>query len=72
MMKLLAADKSTLMEISALERDGNDLLIRGKVFGTMPMTARLTPGEARKGMKMVGFRLGLFLLTLLLRPGRKV
>lgn len=71
MMRLLGNDKSTLMEISALERDGNDLLIRGKVFGTMPMTARLTPDEARNGLRLVGFRLGLFLLTLLLRPGRR-
>jgi hypothetical protein len=70
-MRLLGNDKSTLMEISALERDGNDLLIRGKVFGTMPMTARLTPDEARNGLRLVGFRLGLFLLTLLLRPGRR-
>jgi hypothetical protein len=67
MLTLFSADNSKLMEIEALERSGNDLLIRGKVFGTMPMTARLTPAEARKGLRLVSFRLALFLLTFLLR-----
>jgi len=67
MMTLYSADRSALMEVTALERDGNDLLIRGKVFGTMPMTARLTPAQARQGLKLLSFRLVLFLVTLLLR-----
>lgn len=67
MMKLYSADKSELMQISAIEREGNDLLIKGKVFGTMPMTARLTPGEARQGLKMLKPRLILFLISMLFR-----
>ena len=66
-MTLYAADKSELMQVNALERDGSDLLIRGKVFGTMPMTARLTPEQARQGLKLLHFRLVFFLLTMLLR-----
>jgi len=67
MFTLYSADNSTLMEIEALERSGNDLLIKGKVFGAMPMTARLSPREARKGLRMLNARLALFLLTFLLR-----
>jgi hypothetical protein len=67
MLTLLSQDNTKLMEIEALERSGNDLLIKGKVFGAMPMTARLTPAEARKGFKLVSFKLALFLLTFLLR-----
>jgi hypothetical protein len=67
MLTLLSTDNTTLMEIEALERSGNDLLIKGKVFGAMPMTARLSPGEARKGLRLVNFKLALFLLTFLLR-----
>ena len=67
MMKLYSADNSPLMEIDGLERSGNDLLIKGKVFGTMPMTARLSPAEARNGLKLLSFKLALFLLTFLLR-----
>jgi hypothetical protein len=67
MFTLYGADNSKLMEIEALERSGNDLLIKGKVFGAMPMTARLKPSEARKGLKLVNAKLALFLLTFLLR-----
>ncbi len=67
MLTLYSPDNSKLMEVEALERSGNELLIRGKVFGAMPMTARLTPAEARKGLKLVNFKLLLFLLTFLLR-----
>jgi hypothetical protein len=68
-MKLVGPDKSELMTVSALERDGDDLVIKGKVFGTMPMTARLTPEQARAALKLFDFRTALFLLTLPLRRG---
>ena len=58
---------STHISLPRLERSGNELLIKGKVFGAMPMTARLTPAEARKGLKLVNFKLALFLLTFLVR-----
>jgi hypothetical protein len=67
MITLYAGDNSTLMQIESLERSGKDLLIKGKVFGAMPMTARLTPAEARKGLKMLSLKLAFFLLTFLLR-----
>lgn len=66
-MKLYSPDGTELMTVSSLERDGNDLVIKGKVFGAMPMTARLKPHEARDGLKLLSFRLVLFLLTFLFR-----
>ena len=68
-MKIFAADKSELMTVSKIERKGSDLILKGKVFGTMPMTARLTPAEARAALKLLNFRLILFLLTLPFRKG---
>lgn len=68
-MKLIGPDKSELMTVSALERDGADLVIKGKVFGTMPMTARLTPGQARAAFKLLTPRTILFILTLPFRRG---
>jgi hypothetical protein len=67
MLTLYSPDNSKLMEIDKLERSGNELLIKGKVFGAMPMTARLKPAEARKALKLVSFKLAWFLLTFLLR-----
>jgi hypothetical protein len=66
-MKIYGQDKSELMRVSLLERDGNTLLIKGKVFGSMPMTARLTPAEARQALKLLNFKLVIFLATFLFR-----
>ena len=67
MLTLYSPDDTKLMEIEQLERSGNELLIKGKVFGAMPMTARLLPAEARKGLRLLDFKLAWFLLTFLLR-----
>jgi hypothetical protein len=69
-MKIFSKDKSDLMEVKSLDRDGNALVIKGKVFGTMPMQARLTPEEARKGLKLLNFKLVLFLLTFVFRHSK--
>jgi hypothetical protein len=68
-VKLFSSDNSELMRIEAIERSGNDLLIRGKVFGAMPMTAKLRPGEVRQALRLLSPRLVLFLLTLPFRRG---
>lgn len=66
-MKIYDNARKELMDVSAIERDGNMLVVKGKIFGTMPMTAKLTPEEARKAFKLVNFRLVVFLLTFLFR-----
>jgi hypothetical protein len=66
-MKFVGPDGSELIMVTAVDRDGDKLVIKGKVFGAMPISARLTPAEARRGLKLLNFRLWLFLLTFLLR-----
>ena len=68
-MKIYSTDKSELMTISKIERKGDDLVLKGKVFGTMPMTARLTPAEARAALKLLTPKLIFFLITLPFRKG---
>jgi hypothetical protein len=68
---LYSVDGSELMTVSKLEREGNTLVIRGKVFGAMPMSARLNPAAARAGLKLLTPRLLLFLITLPFRRGGK-
>jgi len=63
-MKIYAADKSELMQVTKVERDGDNLVLKGKVFGTMPMAATLTPEEARNFRKLLTPKLLWFLLTL--------
>jgi hypothetical protein len=66
-MKFVGPDSSELIMVTAVDRDGDKLVIKGKVFGAMPISARLTPAEARRGLKLLNFRLWLFLLTFLFR-----
>jgi hypothetical protein len=63
-VKILGADNKELIAISAIERDGAELVLRGKIFGTLPMSARVTPEEARRGLKLLGWHTGMFALTL--------
>jgi hypothetical protein len=68
-VKLHSTDGSELLTIHSLERDGNSLIIKGKVFGAMPMNARLKPDAARAALKLLTPRLIFFLLTLPFRRG---
>jgi hypothetical protein len=69
-MKLYGADKRELMTVSRIERDGSQLVIKAKVFGTMPLIAILTPAEVREGLKLLGLRGIVFLLTMPFRRSR--
>ena len=66
-MTIYDAHNNALMSVKRLERDGNDLVIRGKIFDAMPMAARLTPEEARAALKLLDLKTILFLLTILFR-----
>jgi hypothetical protein len=66
-MKILDAQDKELMTVRRIEREGNALIIRGKIFGAMPMVAKLTPTEARAALRLLDFRTILFLLSLLFR-----
>ena len=68
-MKILDAQDKELMAVRKFERDGNTLVIRGKIFGAMPMVAKVTPSEARAALRLLDLKTVLFLLTLLFRKG---
>jgi hypothetical protein len=69
-MKLYGPDRRELMTVSRIDREGDKLLIKAKVFGTMPMTASITPENVREGLKLLGVRGVLFALTMLFRRSR--
>ena len=66
-MKIFSSDRSELMNVTSLEIQGGALVLRCKVFGTMPISAVLTPEEARKGLALLNLRTFWFLITLPLR-----
>ncbi|HHV7524605.1 TPA: hypothetical protein ACUNF5_006142 [Burkholderia orbicola] len=63
-MKIFTTDKAELMTISSIESKDADLLIKGKIFGAMPMSAVITPEQARLALRLLTPRLIWFLLSL--------
>lgn len=68
-MRILDAQDKELMIVRKIESDGSALVIRGKIFGAMPMVAKVTPAEARAALKLLDARTILFLLSLPFRKG---
>lgn len=66
-MKLFSPDGSELMKIEALERDGDQLVLKGTAFGAMPITAQLCPQEMRGGFTLLNLKLVMFLISMLFR-----
>lgn len=66
-MKLYGPDNSELLQITSLDAEDGKLVMKGKVFGSMPLTAKLTGTEARNALKLLNFKLVFFLLTFLFR-----
>jgi len=69
-VKIFGADNKELIAISAIERDGAELVLRGKILGTLPMSARIRPEEARRGLKLLDWRTAMFVLSLPWRRAR--
>ncbi|WP_048578484.1 hypothetical protein [Flavisphingomonas formosensis] len=63
-MRMFNAETGELVRIDNLERRGSTLIVKGTIFGAMPMEAELRPEEVRKALKLLNFKLVLFLLTL--------
>jgi len=63
-VKIFGSENQELIAISAIERDGAELVLRGKILGTLPMSARIRPEEARRGLRMLDWRTALFVLSL--------
>jgi hypothetical protein len=68
-MKIYDATDQELMQVRAIEREGDNLVIRGKIFSAMPMVAKLTPKEARAAFKLLDFKTILFIISMLFRRG---
>lgn len=50
-MKLYTPDNTILMDIEKLAPHEKGIIIEGKIMGTMPMKAILTPKELKAGLR---------------------
>ena len=66
-MTVYGAQDEILMNVTAIESQGNELVVKGRIFGTMPMTAKIRPEEMRAAFRILSFKRILFLLSLVFR-----
>lgn len=71
MIKLYGPDNKEMMAVSTLQQEGNALIVKGKIYGAMPLTAKLYPEDARAFLKMLTPKLVWFFITLPFRPAVK-
>lgn len=69
-MQLLTTDNDSLMDVKSLSRDGNNLVIEGRIMGSLPIRAVLTPEQARAALRLLPGNI-FFLLTLLFRRSER-
>ena len=70
-MRLYGPDDKELMKVERIDCEDDALVLKGKSFGAMPMTAKLRPEDARAAVRLLGLRKLLFLATLPFRRGRR-
>lgn len=58
------------MTIRTIELEGTELVVKGQAYGTMPLTAKLQPEQARRILKMLGLSVFPLLFTFLFRRSR--
>lgn len=66
-MKLFTPEGDELMDVKALRRVGNDIVVEGTIMGAMPTRAVLRPDEARQAFKLLTLSMIAFLLTFIFR-----
>lgn len=71
-MKLHTPEGNELMEVYSVKREGDVLVVRAVIMGTMPTRAVLRPEELRRSFRLLSWGLICSLFGLLLRkPGTR-
>jgi hypothetical protein len=70
-MKLVSKDGIEMMDIRSLELQGEVLVVRGKVMGSMPTTIHLRPEDLWQAWGLVTWRMLLALPRLMWRGYRR-
>lgn len=66
-MKLHTPEGRELMEVQSVEHDGDALVVRGVIMGSMPARAVIRPEELRAAFRLLSLSLILGIVALLFR-----
>ena len=70
-MKLVSKDGIEMMDIHSLVREGDVLVLKGKVMGSMPTTIHLRPEDLWQVWGLLSWRIVLALPGLMLKGYRR-
>ena len=70
-MKLYGLDKKEMLNVSKIETRNGEVIIKGKIYGTMPLVAVLRPQEARAALKLLDLKIVAVLFAMLFRRSKK-
>jgi hypothetical protein len=70
-VKLLSKDGIEMMDIRSVDREGDVLLVKGKVMGSMPTTIHLRPEDLWQAWGLLSWRLLVALPGLLIKGYRR-
>lgn len=70
-MKLYTPDNNELMQVESIRREGDVLIVRGVIMGSMPTKAVIKPEQLRAAYKLLSLRLIKDCLCLLFKGARK-
>ena len=66
-MKMYSKDNIEMMEVKKFYREGEHLVMKGKVMGSMPMTVYITPKDVWEGKKFITWSIIWYMPVLVLK-----
>jgi len=70
-MKMYDTYRNVMMDVSSLERKGDDLVMKGKMMGTMPATIYLKPEEVWQAKSLLSWSIIWYLPILMIKGWRQ-
>lgn len=66
-MKIFSKEGVEMMDIKSISRDGEKLIVKGKVMGAMSTTFLIKPEDCWQAAQLLGLRVIMYLPLLLLK-----
>lgn len=66
-MKMYSKDKVEMMHVKDFYREGEHLVMKGKVMGSMPMTIYISPKDVWEGKKFISWSILWYMPILLIK-----
>ncbi|MBU1305916.1 MAG: hypothetical protein KKC85_18385 [Gammaproteobacteria bacterium] len=66
-MKIFSKEGVEMMDIKSISRDGEKLIVKGKVMGAMSTTLLIKPEDCWQAAQLLGLRVIMYLPLLLLK-----